>query len=552
MFSINATKQYLNDHLMNLILVLIFILFIFSYGSGNVSAAGGDTIYVNIHGNDSWNGQSSVWNGHSGPKLSIRNATGDVNRGGTVKIANGQYYGDKNTRIIINKNMKIIGESKTGTIINGNNKNWIFLIKPGINVNINNLVLINGRSSKAGGSINNYGTLIVTNSTFRSNRAYGGGAISNYIHANLIVKGCTFTDNKATFGGAVENGGKMIATRSAFKGNKAVSGGAIDNADILTVTESKFINNHASEGGGAIANYEGYLTLHFNQIVGNTAPWGSAILHGLGRADLALNWWGSNKGPLNDVAGTKKLGPWLVLYLSANPKLIEHNGKSNINADLVHDSNKVSHNPLSGHVPGGIVVKFKTTQGTINSTVSIINGVSHAILRASIVDGVAVISASVDHQTVSTSVRINSAPRITNIYPLNNSMKVPPNKSIRITFSEPIKSGNMHIELQKMNKKPISITSTIIGNILTIKHPPLTNGKYTLRLYNGCITDLGGLSLKNLIMTFKVHKTKVKPSHGKFKLLISYLRSSQKDSKYLENIISIRNWINIFFKFLLI
>ncbi len=76
MFSINATKQYLKDHLMNLILVLIFILFIFSYVSGNVSAAGGDTIYVNIHGNDSWNGQSSVWNGHSGPKLSLRNATG--------------------------------------------------------------------------------------------------------------------------------------------------------------------------------------------------------------------------------------------------------------------------------------------------------------------------------------------------------------------------------------------------------------------------------------------------------------------------------------------
>ncbi len=475
----------------------------------------------------------------------------NVNRGGTVKIANGLYYGDKNTRIVIDKNIKIIGESKTGTIINGNRKNWIFIIKPGINVNINNIVLSNGKSSKAGGAINNYGTLMVTNSTFRSNKAYGGGAINNYINANLIVKGCTFTDNTATFGGAIENGGKITVTSSAFKGNKAVSGGAIDNADTLTVTGSKFINNHASESGGAIANYEGFLTVHFNQLVENSAPWGNAILHGLGKADLSLNWWGSNKGPLTDVAGTMKVGPWLVLYLSANPKLIKQNDKSLITADLVHDSNKVSHNPLNGHVPGGIVVKFTTTRGTINTTINFVNGVSQAILSGGIAGGVAVISASVDHQTVKTSVRINSPPLITNIYPLNNSMKDHPNKSIKITFSEPIKSGNMRIELQKMNKS-LSIISTIIGNILTIKHPPLTNGKYTLRLYNGCITDLGGLYLNDFTMTFKVHKTKVKTYPEKFNQLIIYIISNQNSIKYLENIISIRNWINIFFKFFLL
>jgi hypothetical protein len=534
---INSTKQYLKDHLMNLILVLIFILFIFSYGSGTVSAAAGDTIYVNVHGNDSWNGQSSVWDGHSGPKLSLRNATGDVNRGGTVKIANGLYYGGKNAKIIIAKNMKIIGESKTGTIINGTDNNWIFLIKPGINVNITNLVLSNGKSTKSGGAINNFGTLFVTNSTFRSNRAYGGGAIINHIDANLIVKGCKFTVNTATFGGAVENGGKMTVTRSAFRNNTAVDGGAIDNADTLSVTESKFINNHASEGGGAIANYEGYLTLHFNQIVGNSATWGSAILHGKGTADLSLNWWGSNKGPLNNVAGTRKVGPWLVLYLSAKPNLIKNNGISIINADLVHDSINVSHNPVNGHVPWGIVVKFKTTLGTINSTVNFINGVSHAILRSGTVDGVADISASVDHQTVSTSVIIDTAPRVMNIYTLNNSKKVPSNTAIQITFSEPIKSGNMHIELQKTNKTPISLTTTITGNILTIKHPPLTNGKYTLKLYNGCITDLGGLSLKDMTMTFKVHNTKDKLSTGRFNGLLSYLRSTPKGFKYLINII---------------
>ena len=58
---------------------------------GNVSAAPGDVIYVNGSGNDSWDGQLAVWNGTSGPKASIKNATGTVDNGGTVNIADGIY-----------------------------------------------------------------------------------------------------------------------------------------------------------------------------------------------------------------------------------------------------------------------------------------------------------------------------------------------------------------------------------------------------------------------------------------------------------------------------
>jgi hypothetical protein len=68
-----------------------FLLVIFAYGVGNVSAAPGDVIYVNGSGNDSWDGQLAVWNGTSGPKASIKNATGTVDNGGTVNIADGIY-----------------------------------------------------------------------------------------------------------------------------------------------------------------------------------------------------------------------------------------------------------------------------------------------------------------------------------------------------------------------------------------------------------------------------------------------------------------------------
>ena len=57
-----------------MVLVLMGIVFIFSYGMGNVSAAP-VTIYVNgSSGNDGWNGLNSTWtSGLNGPKATIKN-----------------------------------------------------------------------------------------------------------------------------------------------------------------------------------------------------------------------------------------------------------------------------------------------------------------------------------------------------------------------------------------------------------------------------------------------------------------------------------------------
>ena len=97
-FSIND-KAIIKNKLMIFTLLFIGLMIIFSYSMSSVSAASGDNIYVNTHGNDSWNGQNPIWNGTSGPKLSIKNATETVNTGGTVNIANGMYTGMENTQI---------------------------------------------------------------------------------------------------------------------------------------------------------------------------------------------------------------------------------------------------------------------------------------------------------------------------------------------------------------------------------------------------------------------------------------------------------------------
>ena len=143
-FSINNKDH---DNLIVFAVVITLLGVIFALGMGNVSAASGDTIYVNGNstlGNDDWNGESATYqSGIIGPKYSIKNATGTVNTNGQIYIANEQYKGINNTQITINKNMTINGESQTDTIINGTGTNWIFHINRGIYVTINNLTLTN-------------------------------------------------------------------------------------------------------------------------------------------------------------------------------------------------------------------------------------------------------------------------------------------------------------------------------------------------------------------------------------------------------------------------
>ena len=244
-------------------LLLISLLFIFSYGVNNVSAASGDTIYVNTHGNDNWNGLNSKWtNGTNGPKATIKNATGTVNNNGIVKIAKGTY---KENNITINNNLNIIGENELNTIINGTNSGLIFNVASGVKLTINKLTLTNGNNTN-GGAINNQGTLTVNSCTFTHNTAnndYSGGAIYNDISSTLNVNGCTFTGNTAQGGGAIYNFyGNINVNGSNFTNNIAYNdwGGAIWNiggtiTTLVTITGSTFYKNSGNNGnGGAIYN----------------------------------------------------------------------------------------------------------------------------------------------------------------------------------------------------------------------------------------------------------------------------------------------------------
>lgn len=498
-YSINDSGNYSKNNLLFIVLVLIGLMVIFSYGIGNVSAASNANIYVNTGGNDSWDGQYGTHESGtlSGPKLSIKNATGTVDPDGTVNIANGQYKGINNTEITIDKNMHIQGQSETDTIINGTNTNWIFNINSGITVLISNLTLTNGTGNNGGaiendgGAIYNSGTLTVERTNFTNNYGVYGGAIDNF--GDLNITSSTFSGNIAGYdGGAICSwGGNLNVVDCNFINSRVLgNGGAICSyGGILNVTSSNFLNNTADSYGGAIFNADTSI-LHFNRFYKNSSPKGNVIFNYISSSivNAENNWWGSNAGPsTEDIAGhgTITSTPWLVLTVS-----ITNNGNS-ATADLLHDSNGIIHDLSNGCVPDGIPVNFSTNLGTIGSQSSIFNGIAVTTLNSGSSGITPLVSAKVDNQIA------QSSPTVISINPGNNTKTNIVNKIINIYFNEPIKSGSVYGDISITGPLGnVSITKNINGNVLTlIPTSNYTNGNYYLNIPINAVTDLTGNGL---------------------------------------------------------
>ncbi len=254
-------------------LILIGIFIVLSWGINDVSAAtiSPSSIYVSNQGNNSWDGCYSVWNGTSGPKATIENATQTVSNNGNIYIASGIY---NENGINLNKNITIQGENQYNTIINGMNTGQIFNISQGINVNLNNLTFINGSS-------------IFDNVS---------GAISN--SGNLTILNCSFINNTAVNGGAIYNFNELTINNSAFVGNSVTGiGGAIydDEYGLINVSECNFIDNSANGGAGAIMSENDFNNITNCNFEGNTAePTGGAIICDLGSTYLTNDNFNDN------------------------------------------------------------------------------------------------------------------------------------------------------------------------------------------------------------------------------------------------------------------
>ncbi len=350
--------------------------------------------------------------------LKIQDAINDADtlNGDTLTLTAGIF---NEHDILVNKNLTITGPTNTGNnlptaMVDAQNVGRVFKIPVGINATLKYLLIQNGNSttetSTDGGGIFNEGILNIKNCTITKNTAGtdgNGGGIYN--DGNMALNGSNISNNTAknAYGGGIGNDGTLTVTESSISNNTAtLMGGAIYNTGTLILTGSHLYKNTATNNGGGIFN-SGNAVLTFNNIIGNIASSGADIYCVPGKAvNATLNWWGSNNHPNSKVFGNVTVNPWLVLNITANPTHIGNEGTSNITADLCHDSDGGYHNPTMGHVLDGILVSFNTTLGTINNLVSTVNGAAIATLRSGSIGGISDVSATLDSQTVHTSVQI--------------------------------------------------------------------------------------------------------------------------------------------------
>ncbi|AMD17241.1 hypothetical protein TL18_03910 [Methanobrevibacter sp. YE315] len=247
------------------------------------------SIYVDdINGADSNEGYSK-----DSSLKTISKAFSKANNNDTIYLSDGVYSGLKNTKLTISKSVNIIGDKNT--VIDGENQNYIFIIKDNVKVTLKNIKFVN--SYKAPTSISNtydgevYGaaleikkaTVNIDNCSFINNcLSYGnsyiyGGAISNF--GDLTITDSYFENNTAfstsglfSYGGSIYNNGKLSIDNTVFDKSKSVDfgyGAGIANDGELSLTNSLITNSHATREtkGSAIYNTGNIIIL--NSIIEN-------------------------------------------------------------------------------------------------------------------------------------------------------------------------------------------------------------------------------------------------------------------------------------------
>ncbi len=284
---------------------------VFITGGSGVNPGGGiynvGTLNLNnsaISTNTTTNNGGGIYN--AGGSVTLNNVnitTNSATASGFGIGLGGGIYNDNGALVITNSDIRLNGAARRGGGIASAGSN--------ATLSINNSVFVSnyasGNSSfDGGGGIHTNHSMIVQNSTFRTNRytgdAHGGGAILA-TGGNLTINDSLFEANEA--GG---NGGGAIAlaldlgspsaqiARSTFRGNLTLGdfgdGGAINANGPLDVWESTFENNRAngndsfgSGSGGGIIIINNPLYLENVTMSGNRANGdGGAVYY---RADIS-------------------------------------------------------------------------------------------------------------------------------------------------------------------------------------------------------------------------------------------------------------------------
>lgn len=246
-------------------------------------------IYVDNQGSNSNDGNIDS------PIKTIGQAISKASDNATVYLASGEFSGNGNVRLNIDKSLTFIGSDDT--TISGLGKDYVFIVGDGVSVTFKNIKFINAYKAPESYSVSYdesvYGacldikkaTVSVDNCSFTNNvLSYGsgdnyiyGGAISNF--GDLTISNSNFFNNTAlstsglySYGGGVYNKGKLKIQNTSFVGSKSVdfgNGAAIANDGEVAMQNSKITGSTALHESKGSAIYNSGIFNLINSIVEN-------------------------------------------------------------------------------------------------------------------------------------------------------------------------------------------------------------------------------------------------------------------------------------------
>ena len=249
--------------------------------NSNITSSDTFEVHISPTGDDD-SGDGSEKN----PYNSIGHAINHTSNDGTIYLNEGNYAGENNRNIFINKSVTLIGKSKETTIIdcessgrlfsmNENSKltlidltlkngnlldNGGLIYNEGGQITIKNCILSDSQGYQNGGAIyTNFGTLNIENTCFTNNSAFQYGGVI-YTNGETNIKNSNFTQNFLTaeksVGGCIASNGKINLEGCIFSNNFVVySAAALLNYGNATINNCRFDHLTTNYTAGAISNH---------------------------------------------------------------------------------------------------------------------------------------------------------------------------------------------------------------------------------------------------------------------------------------------------------
>ncbi len=152
------------------------------------------------------------------PFKTLQRAVNNSKNDSTVYLNDGEYAGENNRNITIDKTITIIGKSMQNTLINGKSSGILFNITPTGRLTLINVTLLNGYSDGNGGSIySDAGQINIKNCIVKNSNAHDNGGVIYNNMGTLNIENSCFTNNSAyNYGGVLYTNGTTTIKNSNF------------------------------------------------------------------------------------------------------------------------------------------------------------------------------------------------------------------------------------------------------------------------------------------------------------------------------------------------